>query len=86
MESDDFTFLETSKGGKFWFKGKHHHRVDGPAIVYPDGTKFWLQNDQFHRADGPAVELHNGEKYWWLNGDEYDPLEWLLKVHELGLK
>jgi len=36
-----------------------------------------------HREDGPAIEWGDGRKHWYLNGKEYDVLEWLLKVHEM---
>ena len=51
-----------------------------------NGTKFWYQDAMKHRIDGPAVEWENGDKEWWLYGTRYDPIVWLLKVHEWGLK
>ena len=46
--------------------------------------KVW-RNDvgMVHREDGPAIEWGDGRKHWYLNGKEYDVLEWLLKVHEM---
>ena len=44
------------------------HRLDGPAIEYPDGSKSWCQNGQLHRIDGPAVEWARGNKDWFING------------------
>ena len=44
------------------------HRVDGPAVIWPDGSLFWYQNGVLHREDGPAVTYTNGDKSWWLNG------------------
>ena len=57
-----------AKGTKQWFLNGKHHRIDGPAIEYPDGTKFWYLNGKLHRIDGPAIEYPNGEKHWYLNG------------------
>ena len=28
-------------GTKYWFFLKKRHRLNGPAIEWPDGTKFW---------------------------------------------
>jgi hypothetical protein len=44
------------------------HRVDGPAIEYPDGHKEWLIRGQRHREDGPAIINADGHKEWWING------------------
>jgi len=44
------------------------HRVDGPAIEYPNGDKKWYQNGKLHREDGPAIKWANGDKEWWENG------------------
>ena len=62
------------------------HREDGPAIIFPQSGIRWYQFGKRHREDGPAVEYPNGDKEWWLNGVEYEPMEWLLKRFELGLK
>jgi len=44
------------------------HRLDGPAVMYPDGGwEFW-ENDQLHRdeKDGPAASYPDGtRKYAW---------------------
>ena len=46
------------------------HRVDGPAIEWPDGYKAWYINGELHRTDGPAIEHINGNKEWWVNGQK----------------
>lgn len=34
-----------SKNGiKYWYQNRKLHRIDGPAIEYPDGTKEWYIN------------------------------------------
>ena len=39
--------------------GKELHRVDGPAVIYPDGTKeWWLHGKTVTEAE---VWAHNGE-------------------------
>jgi hypothetical protein len=48
------------------------HRLDGPAIEYPDGDESWYINDQLHRLDGPArnhpVSRNIG---WHIHGVRY---------------
>jgi hypothetical protein len=51
-----------------------------------DGYKSWWIDGKRHREDGPAIELADGRKLWFLNDEELDPIEWLLKVHELQSK
>jgi hypothetical protein len=59
------------EGGEiFWYLNDKFHRLDGPAMEYPNGTKVWLLNDKMHRADGPAVEW-NGIRDWYLNGERH---------------
>ena len=61
----------SSDGTKRWYlHDKLHklHRIDGPAIEYPDGEKHWFQNDIRHRINGPALEYSNGTKHWYLHG------------------
>lgn len=44
------------------------HKLDGPAVEYPNGIKAWYQNGELHRLDGPAIEYPNGDKSWYQNG------------------
>src|SRR3990170_7906370 len=44
------------------------HRLDGPAVKWPDGSNEWLVNGELHRLDGPAIEYANGRKGWWVDG------------------
>ncbi len=60
------------KGLKYYHNNEYRrHRIDGPAVICPDGTKFWYQNDVYHREDGPAIELSNGDKYWYYLGTHH---------------
>jgi hypothetical protein len=43
------------------------HRVDGPALIYPNGTKEYYQDGQLHRMDGPAIEHADGTKEYYQN-------------------
>jgi hypothetical protein len=44
------------------------HRVDGPAIINPNGLREWYQNGEYHRDDGPAFEYHDGYTAWYQRG------------------
>ncbi len=61
----------TNDGRKVWRnENGDRHRVDGPAIIYPDGTQFWYINGKLHREDGPAVIYPNGIQHWYINGND----------------
>lgn len=47
------------------------HRLDGPAVEWPNGTKLWYVNDKRHRIDGPAVVHPSGHKEWWVDGKRH---------------
>lgn len=60
-----------------WLNNKDQcHRIDGPAIVKPDGTTMWCLGDRLHREDGPAVIWGNGNIQWWLNDSPRSFDEW----------
>lgn len=42
-------------GVKRWKVNGKLHRVDGPALEYPDGSYVWYHNNTIHRLDGPAI-------------------------------
>ena len=44
------------------------HRIDGPAVVDPDGSLMWYRDDRLHREDGPAIVYSDGEEHWYQNG------------------
>ena len=69
-------------GEEWWFNGLRH-REDGPACDYSFGRKEWWFNGQRHNVSGPAYISPRGVAEWWLNDVEYDPLTWMIKVHEL---
>lgn len=58
-------------GKKEWRLSKHEgllHRIDGPAVIWPDGeTEYWVMG-QLSRLDGPAIEYVNGSKEWRVEG------------------
>jgi len=57
-------------GFKFYYKDREMiilHRLDGPAIIWPNGTKLWYVDGKCHRTDGPAVEHTDGRKSWYVD-------------------
>jgi len=44
-----------------------YHRVNGPAIIYPDGTEEWWFNRNIHRDNGPAI-IWATYKAWYKHG------------------
>lgn len=83
---DDGPAVINRVGSKFWYQYGLRHRIGGPATEWFNGVNVWYQNDLLHNEEGPAITTLDGAKEWWLNGVRYDPIEWLLKVHELGIK
>jgi hypothetical protein len=57
-----------SKKAKCYYFNDQIHRLEGPAIEYPNGTKFWYFHGLRHRMDGPAIEKINGYKEYWILG------------------
>ena len=64
----NYTGIVEWNGYKEWYLNGEYHRIDGPAVEYPNGTKEWYLNGKHHRIDGPAREWANGTKEWYLNG------------------
>lgn len=65
----------TYNGATHWYKvlpdgtlSCEHHRVDGPAIEYPDGGRLWYVDGVLHRVAGPAIQNVNGRWEWWHEG------------------
>jgi len=78
VEPHGFTISET--GTKKWYQNGKLHRLDGPAIEFPDGCKIWYRNNKMHRLDGPAAEYKDGYKEWWIQGREYTEEEFHAKL------
>lgn len=59
------------------------HRLDGPAVISPDGNQLYYQRGKLHREDGPAAIFHNGTQSWYLDGEKLSTLEILrLKLNQ----
>lgn len=57
-------------GTKQWFLNYNElHRLDGPALIQPDGTEAWYRNGKCHRENGPALETPDGSKAWYFKGN-----------------
>ncbi len=57
--------LSVSRAGvKRWKVNGKLHRLDGPALEYPDGTHAWYYYDVVHRADGPALRTQQKSYEW----------------------
>lgn len=77
LERDEFR-IEYRGGKKEWANSKGYHRVDGPAIIWPNGNEEWYLNGQKHRTGGPAVTVVDtkastslrvlGNKKWYRHG------------------
>ncbi len=81
MKYTKLKYRVSENGTKQYLNDKNEpHRLDGPAIEYPNGDKEWYQNGKLHRVDGPAIEYANGNKYWCQNGkyhrEDGPALEW----------
>lgn len=59
----------TNTGVQEWREDGELHRLDGPAVIYPDGGESWYRKGYFHRLDGPAVTYTNGELRWYRWGE-----------------
>ena len=77
----------SNDGTKRWYNDKDQiHRLDGPAILYPNGTEFWYKNNKLHRTDGPAVTYKDGEELWFINGKRVEPIPDIICVLRRKLK
>lgn len=47
------------------------HRLDGPAVEYPNGDKEWYFHGELHRLDGAAAISHRGDKAWYVSGKKH---------------
>jgi len=64
-----------SNGNKFWHYNGQYHRLNGPAIEWPDGEKWYYINNNLHRLNGPAIEYANGGNSYYINGECFHTFE-----------
>ena len=86
LHREDGPAVEWTDGAVCWYRKDRPHRKGGPAYIGTEGHLEWYRNGKLHNEDGPAVVWPDGTKEWYINDFEYDPIEWMIKVHELGLK
>jgi hypothetical protein len=60
--------LVSRDGTHWWYRGRHLHREDGPAVERPDGGREWWQYGELHRESGPAIMRADGSREWWRRG------------------
>ena len=53
-----------------WYQNNVIHRIDGPAMILPDGGEYWYKNGIIHREDGPAVTVVGSKWGNALSADE----------------
>jgi hypothetical protein len=71
MEYNDYNRHEvTISGHEAFYRNDKFHRLDGPAVIYPEGSLFWFFEGKLHREGGPAVIIANGERSqrWYVHG------------------
>ena len=55
-------------GSRRWMVDGQYHRLDGPAVIYPNGYQVGYQNGKRHRIDGPALIEADGTHAWHIDG------------------
>ena len=68
-----------------WYKDIHKHRLDGPAVIHPNGTRFWFFLGNLHCENGPAIIYPDGKKEYYLDGNLLEK-EWYQKYQKLKQK
>jgi hypothetical protein len=69
--SEGSTRKKTRRGYEWHDVAGQLHRVDGPALEWPDGSTSWYLHGQIHREDGPAQEWPDGSKQWWVHDRQH---------------
>lgn len=54
-------------GKQEWWLNGELHRLDGPAVIWPDGGQEWWQYGKLHRTDGPAYITAAGDQGWYVH-------------------
>jgi hypothetical protein len=69
VEDEKTTYSISYDDTKMWKDNKgRYHRLDGPALIYPNGAEYWYKHGKKHRLDGPAHTTHNGDEHWYVEG------------------
>lgn len=54
------------------------HRLDGPAVTWPDGTQKWYRYGKRHRLDGPSSIMADGREFWFVDGLHFPNIKKIL--------
>ena len=79
---------EDSAGIIRYFANGGYHRLDGPALIWPDRAEQWYKHGKLHRDDGPAALWpERGIEVWYKDGKKYQPsaheiMAWKMKKKE----
>ena len=74
-------------GTVVWHVRGRLHRVNSPALVFPNGAYQWWHSGFLHRDYGPAVGYYDGRVDWWLWGEYYHNIQsWIAANRELSSK
>lgn len=68
MSSQTTNHRPFAPGTREWKSNSILHRIDGPAVVQPDGKELWFFHGKLHRDNGPAVVQPDGLQEWWYRG------------------
>jgi hypothetical protein len=69
---------EVRNGIQMWRVGLYFHRMDGAAVIWPEGSYSWYQYGVRHREDGPAID--------WMNEAESRIKEWYYRGNRILVK
>lgn len=61
---EDYDHHYCDHNGEYYTLRAKYHRLNGPAIIYPDGEG-WYCKGALHRLDGPAVIGATGYRAWY---------------------
>lgn len=71
IEDGDPYIISLSDGTKMYYKNNVLHRVDGPAIIKPNGRGEWYYDGKLHRIGGPARVTSYGDEDFYVAGNNY---------------
>ncbi|WP_433673909.1 hypothetical protein [Microbacterium gorillae] len=66
--SGGFDVAVDAPTGRYYLRGGHPHREDGPAYEGLDGTQEWRVDGELHRDGAPAVIHDDGSEEFWEHG------------------
>jgi hypothetical protein len=64
-EGETPTKIVMTDGETIWSLHDRLHRLDGPALIKPNGYQEWRFQNALHRLDGPAIIHEDGSEEWY---------------------